>query len=158
MTVASADRTAMRTSCSASAMDRGREPGGGSTASLALSGPALDTVLTTMSGLKLENGEPMGVDGDTLIVGPALKYRALSLVGADVSRWNEVAEAFPRFSPERRGQFLEMLTARMAGTTGEERVDLRRTLSRIAERHGRFRAADWALVTSRGVMIFAWRG
>lgn len=52
------------------------------TASTNLSGPALDTVLTTMSGLKLENGEPMGVDGDTLIVGPALKYRALSLVGA----------------------------------------------------------------------------
>jgi phage major head subunit gpT-like protein len=46
-------------------------------------GPAsLETVLTAMSGLKLENGEPAGVDGDTIIVGPALKYKALALVGA----------------------------------------------------------------------------
>jgi phage major head subunit gpT-like protein len=50
--------------------------------SLALSPAALDTVLTAMSGLKLENGEPAGVNGDTLIVGPALKFRAMALVGA----------------------------------------------------------------------------
>lgn len=51
-------------------------------AGLDLSGPNLEIVLTAMSSLKLENGEPAEVDGDTLIVGPALKYRALSLVGA----------------------------------------------------------------------------
>ena len=82
------------------------------------------------------------VVGDTY---DAMTDRALSLVGSDPSRWNEVAEAFPRFSPEHRVQFLEMLTARATGATGDERVDLRRTLTRIAERHGRFREADWAL-------------
>lgn len=82
------------------------------------------------------------VVGDTY---DATTDRALSLVGNDPNRWNEVAEAFPRFSPERRTQFLEMLTARAIDTIGEERVDLRRTLTRIAERHERFREADWAL-------------
>lgn len=82
------------------------------------------------------------VVGDTY---DAMTDRSLSLVGDDPTRWNEVAEAFPRFSPERRVQFLEMLTGRVASTTGEERIELRRTLTRIADRHERFRAADWAL-------------
>jgi phage major head subunit gpT-like protein len=51
-------------------------------AGVALSGPALDTAMTAMSGLRLENGEPAGINPDTLIVGPALRFRAMSLVGA----------------------------------------------------------------------------
>ncbi|WP_203310064.1 hypothetical protein [Sphingomonas beigongshangi] len=80
--------------------------------------------------------------GDTY---DAMTDRALSLVGDDPTRWNEVAEAFPRFSPERRVQFLEMLTGRVASIMGEERNELRRTLTRIADRHERFREAEWAL-------------
>lgn len=51
-------------------------------AGLNLSAAALDTVLTAMSGLRLENNEPAGINGDTLVVGPALKFRAMALVGA----------------------------------------------------------------------------
>lgn len=52
---------------------------------LDLSAPNLETVLTAMSSMKLENGEPAAVDGDTLIVGPALKWRAMTIVGANSS-------------------------------------------------------------------------
>lgn len=52
---------------------------------LDLSDKNLETVLTAMSSLKLENGEPSAVDGDTLIVGPALKWRAMTIVGANSS-------------------------------------------------------------------------
>src|SRR5690606_30943483 len=75
----------------------------------------------------------------------AVTDRALSMIGNAPARWHEIAGAFPRFSPERRVQFLEMLTAHVAATVGEERIELRRTLTRIAERHERFREADWAL-------------
>lgn len=91
--------------------------------------------------------EPLtyAVVGDTY---DAVTDRALSLIGDDPVRWNAVAEAFPRFSPERRIQFLEMLTGHVARAVGEERVDLRRTLTRILDRHQRFREADWALPDS----------
>lgn len=75
----------------------------------------------------------------------AIIDRALSMLGDDTARWNEIAEAFPRFSTERRVQFLEMLTAYIAKTVGEERVELRRTLTRIADRHARFPEAEWSL-------------
>ena len=75
----------------------------------------------------------------------AMADRALSLVGDDYGHWIEVAEAFPRFSPERRAQFLAMLAPHAADSAGEERVELRRALRRLADRHARFRQADWVL-------------
>ena len=75
----------------------------------------------------------------------AMTDRALSLVGDDNAHWIEVAEVFPRFSPERRAQFLAMLAPHAKRIAGEERVDLRRTLRRLADRHARFRQADWVL-------------
>jgi len=48
-----------------------------------LSAASLETVDVAMRGLRLENGEPAGVDPDTLIVGPALANRAIALCGAN---------------------------------------------------------------------------
>jgi len=53
-------------------------------AGTALSPAALSAADIVMRGLRLENNEPAGVDPDTLIVGPALKDRALAIVGANV--------------------------------------------------------------------------
>lgn len=75
----------------------------------------------------------------------AMADRALSLVGDNNAHWIEVAEAFPRFSPERRAQFLAMLVPHAERTSGEERVELRRTLRQLADRHARFRQANWVL-------------
>lgn len=75
----------------------------------------------------------------------AVTDRALSALGDDPKRWKEVAEAFPRFSPERRVQFLEMLSAHAMTIVGEDRLELRRQLRSIADRHGRFRTAEWAM-------------
>lgn len=83
-----------------------------------------------------------GIVGETY---DAMADRALSLVGDDTGRWIEVAEAFPRFSPERRAQFLAMLAPHAKRSAGEDRVDLRRALRRLADRHARFRQADWVL-------------
>lgn len=75
----------------------------------------------------------------------AVTDRALSGLGEDPVRWKEVVDAFPRFSPERRVQFLEMLTSHAATVVGEERIDLRRQLRAIADRHARFRNAEWVM-------------
>lgn len=75
----------------------------------------------------------------------AMADRALSLVGDNNARWIELAEAFPRFPPERREQFLAMLVPYAEHTAGEERVELRRVLRRLADRHARFRQAAWVL-------------
>ncbi|MGQ3178119.1 MAG: hypothetical protein ACT6SC_11045, partial [Blastomonas fulva] len=83
-----------------------------------------------------------GVIGETY---DAMADRALSLIGDDNGHWIEVAEAFPRFSPERRAQFLTMLAPYAERSAGEERVELRRALRRLADRHARFRQADWVL-------------
>lgn len=83
-----------------------------------------------------------GIVGETY---DAMADRALSLVGDNHTHWIEVAEAFPRFSPERRAQFLAMLVPHAERTAGEERVALRRALRRLADRHARFRQADWVL-------------
>ena len=83
-----------------------------------------------------------GIVGETY---DAMADRALSLVDANNAHWIEVAEAFPRFSPERRAQFLAMLAPHAEHTAGEERVELRRALRRLADRHARFRQADWVL-------------
>jgi phage major head subunit gpT-like protein len=53
-------------------------------AGVAFSPAALDAVMTTMRGLRLENGEPAGVNPDTLIVGPALEQRMKAAIGADL--------------------------------------------------------------------------
>ncbi|WP_242121912.1 hypothetical protein [Sphingomonas lacusdianchii] len=83
-----------------------------------------------------------GIVGETY---NAMADRALSLVGDDNAHLIEVAEAFPRFSPDRRAQFLAMLAPHAEHTAGEERVELRRALWRLADRHARFRQADWVL-------------
>jgi hypothetical protein len=75
----------------------------------------------------------------------AIIDRALSMVRSDPEQWIALADAFPRFSPERRVQFLEMLTAYAPDTRGDQRDELRRTLRRLAERHTRFPEAEWAL-------------
>ena len=75
----------------------------------------------------------------------ALADRALAMIGQDVGHWVAIVDAFPRFSPERRVQFLEMLTPRAAQAEGEDRNELRRALRRLADRHSRFREAEWAL-------------
>lgn len=78
----------------------------------------------------------------------AITDRSLSLLGKTLAHWLEVAEAFPRFSPERRAQFLDMLVPIAQQVTGDDRVELRRTLRQIADRHSRFRQADWVLPDS----------
>ncbi|MEG3082047.1 hypothetical protein U1707_00190 [Sphingomonas sp. PB2P12] len=83
-----------------------------------------------------------GIVGETY---DAITDRALSLIGSDTAHWIEVAEAFPRFSPDRRAQFLEMLAPHAQRSAGEDRVELRRALRRLADRHVRFRQADWVL-------------
>jgi hypothetical protein len=77
----------------------------------------------------------------------ALIDRALSAIGSDPKHWTTMADAFPRFSPERRIQFLEMLSAYVSEIVGEQRDELRRTLRRLADRHARFPDAEWALPT-----------
>jgi hypothetical protein len=78
----------------------------------------------------------------------AITDRTLSMIGNTLAHWLKVAEAFPEFSPERRAQFLDMLALQAQRVTGDERVELRRTLRRIADRHSRFRQADWVLPDS----------
>lgn len=75
----------------------------------------------------------------------AVTDRALSMLGEDTAAWLEVAEAFPDFTHARRVQFLDMLAAYATQVYGEDRVGLRRALRRIADRHSRFRQADWVL-------------
>ena len=75
----------------------------------------------------------------------AVTDRALSALSEDSARWKEVVEAFPRFSPERRAQFLNLLTTHALTVTAEDRVDLRRQLRAISDRHARFRSAEWAM-------------
>ena len=75
----------------------------------------------------------------------AVVDRALSMVGEDPLRWIDVAEAFPRFSPDRRAQFLDMLAPYADRCAAERRVELRGALRRLADRHARFRQADWVL-------------
>lgn len=48
-----------------------------------LSAATLETAVTAMSSLTLENNEPAGFHPTTLLVGPALARRAKALVGAD---------------------------------------------------------------------------
>jgi phage major head subunit gpT-like protein len=49
-----------------------------------LNASTLETAVTAMSSLTLENGEPAGFQPNILMVGPALARRAKALVGADV--------------------------------------------------------------------------
>ena len=75
----------------------------------------------------------------------AVTDRALSMLGGNPAQWIEVAKAFPEFSPKRRVQFLDMLVPHVQQAAGEERVELRSALRRLAGRHARFRQADWVL-------------
>jgi hypothetical protein len=83
-----------------------------------------------------------GIVGETY---DAITDRVLGLVNAEPERWLAVLESFPRFSPDRRVQFLDMLTVYAANVTGEVKADLRRALRRLADRHARFREANWVL-------------
>lgn len=74
--------------------------------------------------------------------------RTFSLVGDDCARWFALIDAFPRFSTDRREQFLDMLEPWAADLSAEAKVGARAALARIANRHGRFREAKWALPDS----------
>lgn len=78
----------------------------------------------------------------------AITDRTLSMLGKTSAHWIEVAESFPAFSSQRRAQFLDMLVSQAQNAAGEDRVELRRTLRQIADRHSRFRQADWVLPAS----------
>lgn len=71
--------------------------------------------------------------------------RALSLVDAGTGRWDEIAEVFPNFSPDRRSQFLDMLTAYVSHAPAKECEEFRRILTRLVKRHARFPDAEWSL-------------
>lgn len=75
----------------------------------------------------------------------AITDRVLSLVDEVPDRWNTVLESFTRFTPERRLQFLDMLERRTLNISVEEKKDFRQILKRLADRHKRFRDADWSL-------------
>jgi hypothetical protein len=75
----------------------------------------------------------------------AITDRAFSMVGDELPRWLALIDAFPRLSPDRRAQFLDMLTVWTGGLPGEVKAEVRSALARIAARHARFREADWAL-------------
>jgi hypothetical protein len=75
----------------------------------------------------------------------AVADRVFGLLGKASDRWATVLDSFPRFSPDRRAQFLDLLEDRALHVAGDDKVVLRRAVRRIADRHARFRAAAWAL-------------
>ena len=78
----------------------------------------------------------------------AVVDRVLGMLGSDVDKWKIALDAFPQFSPDRRGQFIELLGDHLAMVIGEDRVALRRAILRLADRHRRFNEAEWALPES----------
>ncbi len=75
----------------------------------------------------------------------AVTDRVLGMLGSNVDRWKIALDAFPRFSPDRRWQFIDLLSEYAATVTDEDRVALRRAILRLADRHRRFNEAEWAL-------------
>jgi hypothetical protein len=71
----------------------------------------------------------------------------LQLVGNDVTRWVDLLEPFPWFSPQHRDEFLTTLREHAEANTldGEQR-DLRNALRDVLDQHRRVEGqADWAL-------------
>lgn len=75
----------------------------------------------------------------------AIVDRVLAMLGDRSDQWLTALDSFPRFSPERRVQFLDLLEDHCARVSGEDRIALRRALRRITDRHRRFSDAGWAL-------------
>ena len=71
--------------------------------------------------------------------------RVLTMLTSDVQRWLAVLQAFPAFSPDRRAQFLDLLAGYAVQVDGEDKIALRRKARGIADRHSRFRDANWAM-------------
>lgn len=71
--------------------------------------------------------------------------RVLSQVDGHPDRWLAVIKAFPLFSDDRRSQFLAMMDEYGSSTAGDERIEFRRALQSVHDRHRRFSTADWAL-------------
>jgi len=75
----------------------------------------------------------------------AITDRVLEMLGNHAERWLAVIESFPRFSPDRKVQFLDLLEEFVVGVAGEDKVTLRRVVNDIIARHRRFRTAHWVL-------------
>ena len=97
------------------------------------------------AGASLRETLTHGIVGETY---DAVVDRALAMLGDQLNRWLATLDSFPQFSPERRGQFLDLLRERATHFSGEDRVALRRALRRITERHRRFPEAGWSLPES----------
>ena len=78
----------------------------------------------------------------------AVTDRAFALLGDQPERWLATLDSFPSLTPDRRGQFLDLLREHTIHISGEDRIALRRAIGGIADRHRRFRDADWALPKS----------
>ncbi|WP_131861697.1 hypothetical protein [Agrobacterium tumefaciens] len=71
--------------------------------------------------------------------------RVLQLAADNPERLIAIAESYPRFDPDRRGQFLDLVADWGHNAAPDGKAEVRAALSRVAARHGRFRKADWAL-------------
>ena len=67
------------------------------------------------------------------------------MMGEQSERWLAVLEAFSLFSSDCKVQFLDLLAERALRITGEDKIALGRAVKHTADRHARFRDADWAL-------------
>ena len=83
--------------------------------------------------------------GDVAETYDAVTDRAFALLGDKPERWLATLDSFPSLSPERRGQFADLLREHALRTSGEDRIALRRAIGGIADRHRQFREADWSL-------------
>ena len=60
--------------------------------------------------------------------------RRYAMLGDRSDQWLTALDSFPRFSPERRVQFLDLLGDHCARVSGEDRIALRRALRRMRTR------------------------